>query len=136
MFVAWSEKVLSRPVRLATRIMDRLRVSALMQRIRRLNLNPEQEKELETSVEYKAASVADFNTSLTNCLAVEFNKRAVPGAQHSHWIDVLMTGGELVHCHMDTIDKLEKMIAENELKKKKAQVPSAVKPDAAALVKN
>lgn len=97
-----------------------MRVSALMNRVRKLALKKEQEQEIERSIEYKEAAVADFNTAMSNCLAIEFNKRNVPGAQHSHWLDVLMTGGELVHCHMDTVDKLEKMIAANEAERQKA----------------
>ena len=119
-FVAWTEKFLSRPIKLLTKICDRVRCSTLMMRVRKLGLSKDQEKEIEGDIKYKQEVVDDFNASLTTCLTVELNKRMVRGAEHSHWLDVVMTGGELVMIHMNTVDKLEKMIAENDLKKKTA----------------
>ena len=122
MFVAWSEKVLARPIKLLTKIVDRFRCSALMLRVRKLGLTPPQEKEIEAEIKYKQEVVDDFNAALTTCVVVELNKRRVPGAEHSHWLDVAMTGGELVLTHLNTVDKLEKMIAENAAKN---QLPAA-----------
>ena len=111
--VPWTEKVLQRPVRLLTKILDRVRTSSLMQRIRKLDLTKDQEKEIEGDIAYKAEVLADFNNAVANCAAIEMNKRNVAGAQHSHWLDVVFTGGELVNLHLSTVDKLEKMVAEN-----------------------
>ena len=113
LFVAWSEKLLARPIKLLTKIIDRLRVSALMQRVRKLNLKPEQEKEVEKKFRYKEEVITDFNTALANCAAIELNKRNVGGAQHGHWLDVALTGGELVAVHLEAVDYLEKIIGEN-----------------------
>ena len=116
MFVGWTEKVLARPIKLLTKIVDRFRCSALMLRVRKLGLTPPQEKEIEAEIKYKEEVVNDFNAALTTCVVVELNKRRVPGAEHSHWLDVVMTGGELVLTHMNTVDKLEKMIVQNAAK--------------------
>ena len=117
MFVAWTEKIIARPVKLLTKIVDRVRCSALMKRIRKLSLNPDQVKEIEGDIKFKQEALDDFNAALANCVTVELNKRRVAGAAQSHWLDVVMTGGELVAVHLSTVDKLEKMILENEAKK-------------------
>ncbi len=111
-FVAWKNTMLERPVKLLTKIIDRFRCSKLMERVRKLGFDKETEAEAEKRIAYKAEQIADFNTALTNCALVELNKRNVPGAQHSHWLELAMTGGELVNCHLDTVDWLEKKILE------------------------
>lgn len=115
-FVAWTVATLLRPIKLLTKICDRIRLSSLMVRVRKLGLTKDQEKEVEADFAYKAEAVADFNNALANCATVELNKRRVPGAEHSHWLDVLISGGELVSCHLTAVDKLEKMVAENAAK--------------------
>ena len=92
-----------------------------MKRVRKLKLTKDQEKEMEQRFQYKAEALQDFNSALSNCVTIEFNKRRVPGAEHSHWLEVVMTGGELVAVHLDALDALEKMIlanAENQPKEK------------------
>lgn len=113
LFVAWTEKLLQKPVQLLTKIVDRFRCWSLMQRIRKLKLTKEQEQSIESDLRWKGEAVADFNVALTNCLTIEFNRRQVRGAENAHWIDVAMSGGELVLAHLNTLDTLEKMIAAN-----------------------
>jgi hypothetical protein len=64
LFVAWSAKMIERPVKLFSRIVDRLRVSALMQRVRKLKLGKELEDEAEKRFVFKAEAVNDFNAAL------------------------------------------------------------------------
>lgn len=109
-FVAWTAKMLERPVKLFTKIVDRFRTSRLMERVRKLGLGKEVEDEAEKRMRYKDEQVSDFNAALTNCAVIELNKRQIAGAQHSHWLELVMTGGELMNCHMDTVDWLEKQI--------------------------
>ena len=126
LFVAWSAKMIERPVKLFSRIVDRLRVSALMQRVRKLNLGKEIEDEAEKRFAFKAEAVNDFNAALTNCAVIELNKRRVAGAQHSHWVELAMTGGELVAVTLDQMDWLEKQIlqkAESEKRKTETVKP-------------
>jgi hypothetical protein len=109
-FVAWTLAPLLRVTKLVTKIIDRVRVSSLMQRVRKLGLTKEQEKEVEQDFQYKEAAVADFNNAVANAAVIELNKRRVAGAEHSHWLDVVITGGELVSCHLAAVDRLEKLV--------------------------
>lgn len=111
-FVSWSEKILGRPIKLATRILDRFRVGKLMERIRRLGLEKADEAEAEKRIAYKQQQLDDFNAAMTNCAVVELNKRSVRGAEHGHWLELAMTTGELVNCHLDNVDWLEKKLLE------------------------
>lgn len=111
--------MLERPTRLFTRIVDRFRTGALMRRIHKLGLPKDVESEAEKRMRYKEDQIADFNSALSNCMVIELNKRRVPGAEHSHWLELGMTGGELINCHLDTVDWLEKQIlAKAEAEKK------------------
>lgn len=127
-FVAWTQKMLERPVKLLTKIGERLRVAALMDRVRKLGLPKDVETEAEKRMRYKEEQIADFNAALTNCAIIELNKRTVPGAQHSHWLELAMTGGELVNCHLDTVDWLEKQIIAQAEAKAKAESAQAGAP--------
>ena len=93
-------------------------------RVKKLGLDKKQEAEIADDFKYKTEVVEDFNAAVANCVTVELNKRRIGGAEHSHWLDVLMTGGELVSIHLDTVDKLEKMLLANaELKKANEPTP-------------
>ncbi len=114
--------MLERPTKLFTKIVDRFRVAALMERVRKLALPKDVEAEAEKRMRYKEEQIADFNAALTNCAIIELNKRTVPGAEHAHWLELAMTGGELVNCHLDTVDWLEKQILQKaESEKQKAE---------------
>ncbi len=117
--------MLERPVKLLSKIVDRFRVGRLMERIRKLGLDKADEAEAEKRIRYKEEQLNDFNAALTNCAVVELNKRRAPGAEHSHWLALAMTTGELVNCHMDNVDWLEKKLLEK-----------AERENAAAVVKN
>ena len=121
-FVSWSEKILGRPIKLLTRIVDRFRVGKLMERIRRLGLDKADEVEAEKRIAYKQQQVDDFNSALTNCAVIELNKRRAPGAEHGHWLELAMTTGELVNCHLDNVDWLEKKLLEKAEREKAAAV--------------
>ena len=120
--MSWSEKILGRPIKLLTRIVDRFRVGKLMERIRRLGLDKADEVEAEKRIAYKQQQVDDFNAALTNCAVVELNKRRAPGAEHGHWLELAMTTGELVNCHLDNVDWLEKKLLEKAEREKKLEV--------------
>jgi hypothetical protein len=81
-----------------------------MERVKKLGLGKDVEAEAEKRMRYKEEQISDFNAALTNCATIELNKRQVGGAQNTHWLEVAMTGGELVSCHMDTVEWLEKQI--------------------------
>jgi hypothetical protein len=114
-FVAWTSGLLKKPAALLTRIADRFRCSSLMKRVKKLGLTPAQEKEFERDIAFKEKSVEDFAVALSESATVILNTYNVPGSQHSHFVNLAMTGGELVAVHLSTLDKLEKLIAENKL---------------------
>ncbi|MGH7977468.1 MAG: hypothetical protein ACREC8_12515 [Limisphaerales bacterium] len=93
--------------------MDRLRVSSLMRRVRKLDLTEKQQNEIERDLKYKQELVDDFNSAFSNTLTIELNRFNVPGAQHSHYIDLVMRGCELALTHFNTVERLEKMLLEN-----------------------
>ncbi len=121
-FVEWTLKPLERLVKVATKIADRLRVAGLMSRLKKIGFDKETKEEAEKRFTYKAEQVADFNAAVANATVIELNKRRVPGGEHSHWLEVLMTGGELVSCHLDTVDWLEKKLLEKAEREQAADV--------------
>lgn len=132
LFVPWGQKLLEKPARLLTKIADRLRVWSLMKHIRKIGLTPEEEKEIEAELKYKDEVLADFNAALAEAATIELNKRNVAGAQHSHWVNLSMTGGELVLLHLQSLDRIEKLV----LAKRDALQKEVVAAEAKASSKN
>jgi hypothetical protein len=110
LFIPWSQKLLEKPAKLLTKIIDRCRCWTLMKKVRQCGLTPEQEKEIAADLKWKDEVVADFNLALAECAVQELNKRRVPGAQNSHWVNLAMCGGEMAMAHMQALDRLEKML--------------------------
>ena len=125
--VTWSQKLLEKPARLLTKIADRVRCWSLMKKVRQCGLTPEQEKEIADDLKWKDEVVTDFNQALAECATVELNKRQVPGAANSHWVNLAMCGGEMVLTHMQALDRLEKILLE-----KKRQLQAEIKDKTAA----
>ena len=78
-----------------------------------LNLTPEQKKEIADDLKFKDEVVSDFQTALADAASIELNKRRVSGGEYSHWLNLAMCGGELALVHVQTLDRLEKMVAAN-----------------------
>lgn len=110
MFVPWSTRVLEKPARLLTKIIDRVRVWSLTKKIRTLELAAKDEKEILADLAWKDSAVADFNAALAEAATVELNKRTVPGAQNSHWLALAMSGGELVYAHTEALNRIEALV--------------------------
>lgn len=121
LFVLWSQKLLEKPARLLTKIADRIRCWSLMKRVRKLGLTPDQEKEIAADLKWKDEVTADFNAALAECATVELNKHRVSGSQNAHWFNLAMSGGEMAMVHMQTLERLEKMVAVNETDKAEAK---------------
>lgn len=113
LFVAWSQKLLERPAKLVTKIADRVRCWSLMKKIRQLGLTPDQEKEIAADLKWRDDVTADFNSALAECATIELNKRRVPGSENSHWLNLAMCGGEMALVHVQTLERIEKMVAAN-----------------------
>ena len=127
LFVPWSQKLLEKPARLLTKIGDRFRCWSLARKIRRLNLDAEAEKEILSDLAYKEEVTADFSAALAECATVELNKRRIGGAENSHWVNLAMTGGELVAVHLQSLDRLEKMLLEKQKAEKQKAAEAAKK---------
>ena len=110
MFVPWSTRVLEKPARLLTKIIDRVRVWSLTKKIRTLELAAKDEKEILADLAWKESAVADFNAALAEAATVELNKRTVPGAANSHWLALAMSGGELVYAHTEALNRIEALV--------------------------
>ncbi len=110
--VPWTTKTLEKPARLFTKIIDRVRCFALAKKIRALKLSPKDEAEILADIKWQETAANDFSAALADCAQVELNKRRVPGAENSHFINLAMCGGELATAHFATLDRLEKMMAE------------------------
>jgi hypothetical protein len=113
LFVPWTERHVKPLADLAMRIVDRFRVGSLMKRVKKLNLTPPAEKEIERDLAWKEKALADFNQALTESAVTELNRRTVKGAEHSHWGRLAMCGGELYLAHTAALDRLEKLVLEN-----------------------
>ncbi|MEN9575639.1 MAG: hypothetical protein RL514_3494 [Verrucomicrobiota bacterium] len=102
--------MLERPAQLAVRIADRLRVAALMKRLDESPVPVPVRDEVKKSLALAEAAKKDFAFAIAHAATVELNTRSIGGAQHSHWLDVAMTGAELVNSHLQTVEKIDELI--------------------------
>lgn len=108
--VPWTVKLLEKPARLVTRILDRLRVASLRKKIDASPLPPELKKEVAADLEWKQQAREDFAMCLADCAQIELNKRRVPGSDNAHWINLSICGGELALAHIEVCERLDKLI--------------------------
>lgn len=120
-FVAWSQKLLEKPAKLLVKISERFLGLARSKQVRKLNLAPEREKKILEALKWGDEVKADFAQSLAECTTIELNRRMVPGAQHSHWITLAMSLGELAHHEMNNSALIEKLVLEDRAEKAKAE---------------
>ena len=113
MFVPWAQKKLEKPAALVTKIIDRVRSWHLMKKVKKLGLTPDQEKEIAADLKWKDEVVQDFNMALAECATIEMNKRRVHGSEHAHLVNLAMCSGEMVLVHLQTMERLEKMVVAN-----------------------
>ena len=102
--------MLERPARLMVRIGDRLRVAALVKRLDASPVPVPVRDEVKKSLALADAAKTDFANALAHAATVELNTRSIGGAQHSHWLDMAMTGAELVNAHLQTVEKIDELI--------------------------
>ena len=102
--------MLERPARLLVRIGDRLRIASLCKRLDASRVPDAVKKPVKESLAFSDAAKNDFAAALAHCATVELNTRSIGGAQHSHWLDVAMTGAELFNAHLQTVEKIDELI--------------------------
>lgn len=107
--VAWNARLLEKPARLLTRILDRFRQMDIFRRLDKTSLPPALKAEIKADAAWKEDARNDFAGALAECATVELNRRAV-GAQNAHWINLGMSGGELALAHFALCDRIDKLV--------------------------
>jgi len=120
LFVPWGQKLLEKPAKLIGKIVERWRSYSRSAQVKKLKLTPAAEKEVLERMQWREDVVNDFSVALADCATVELNKRRVPGAENSHWINLVMTTGELVSLEMANSALIEKLILEDKAKQAEA----------------
>jgi hypothetical protein len=115
LFVPWSVKLLSKPARLATRVIDRLRSLAITRKLDKAKLPEDVTAEVKKDLRWRDEAVNDFGDALAECVAIELNQRQI-SARHSHWLNLAISGGELALGHFAVCDRIDKLIKAAEKK--------------------
>jgi hypothetical protein len=116
-FTPWQQRLLEKPARLLAKIVDRAREFARTKQIKRLKLAPEREKKIVTALKIREEVLNDWSASLAECTAIELNKHQIGGAQHSHWITLAMSTGEIVVHEIETSRLIESLVLEDRAEK-------------------
>ena len=122
--------MLERPARLLVRIGDRLRIAALCKRLDASPVPDAVKQPVKASLALADAAKNDFAAALAHAATVELNTRSIGGAQHSHWLDVAMTGAELVNAHLQTVEKIDELILACATEAEKRSAPESKTPGA------
>jgi hypothetical protein len=112
--VPWSCRLLEKPAKLLTRILDRLRSGSLFNRIDASPLPAEIKAEIKRDIPWKDAARDDFAVCLADCATIELNKRRVNGADNAHWLNLALAGGELGLAHVDLCNRIDKLVEESQ----------------------
>jgi hypothetical protein len=126
--VLWNPRLLEKPAKLVTRIVDRLRFAALSKKLDHPKLPAEMRAEIRRDIAFPAEALADFSNALADCAAVELNKRGV-GATQSHWLTLAGSVVELGAHHLATMERLDKLIAKLDEEPAKPAEPAKVQPE-------
>lgn len=108
--VLWNPRLLEKPAKLVTRIVDRVRKSAFRKKLDHPKLPADLKAEIERDLQLPNEALADFSAALADCAAVELNKRGV-GATQSHWLTLAGSVVELGTHHLQAMERLDKLIA-------------------------
>ena len=107
--VPWTAKILQRPARLLTRILDRVKKWDIMRRLDKSRLPESVKKEIASDIEWADGAKDDFANALAECASIELNRRGV-SAQHSHWVNLALSAGELGLAHITLCERIESAI--------------------------
>lgn len=107
--VPWTARLLQKPARLLTRILDRMRKWDLFRRLDKSKLPESFKAEIKSDCEWKDAAKEDFADALAECAAIELNKHQV-SSQNSHWVNLALSAGELAMAHIAVCERIDKAI--------------------------
>lgn len=104
--------MLKKPAALLLRIVDRLRKMQLNKKIDKLIgvLTKDEIAEVKKDFEWQEAARKDFEESLAEVAALGLNKYGV-SAEHAPFVNLAMSGGELLYAHISGLERLDKMYA-------------------------
>lgn len=114
--VLWNPRLLEKPAKLVTRIVDRLRTAPLVKKLDHPKLPSEMRAECQKSIQLPPEALADFSHALADCAAVELNKRGV-GAGQSHWLTLAGSAAEVIAHTLSASERIDKLIATLEAEK-------------------
>jgi hypothetical protein len=114
--VLWNPRLLEKPAKLVTRIVDRLRTAPLVKKLDHPRLPSEMRAECQKSIQLPPEALADFSHALADCAAVELNKRGV-GAGQSHWLTLAGSAAEVIAHTLSASERIDKLIAKLEEEK-------------------
>jgi hypothetical protein len=111
-FVAWTTGMLKKPAALLVRILDRLRKMQLNKRIDKLLgvLSKDEIAEVKKDFEWQETARRDFEDSLAEVSALGLNKAEL-SAEYAPFVNLAMSGGELLYAHISGLERLDKMYA-------------------------
>ena len=109
--VPWTTKLLEKPARLFTRVLNRLAQMQIGSRLAKTTLPPKLQEEIRAEAEWKEGAINDFAASLSEVATIELNKRNVP-AQHAHWSNLAISAGELVLAHVTLCNRIDRLVKE------------------------
>lgn len=80
-----------------------------MRRLDKSRLPESVKKEIASDIEWSEGAKEDFANSLAECATIELNRRGV-NAQHSHWVNLGLSAGELALAHITLCERIESAI--------------------------
>jgi hypothetical protein len=116
-FVPWHTRLLEKPAKLLAKILDRTRGFYRAKQVRKLALTPSREKKILDALKWSDDLKADFVTAASDCAVIELNRRQVPGAEHGHWITLVMCCGEMINHELQTSSLIESLVLEDRAEK-------------------
>ena len=112
--VPWSVRVLQKPARLITRVIDRLRQIHLFKKLDKAQLPEPVARELKKDLAWSEAAVNDFADALAECAAIELNKAQISSV-NQHWINLGITGAELMASHFSLASRIDQLVLATKL---------------------
>ena len=107
--VPWSVRLLQKPARLITRVIDRLRQWHLLKKLDKANIPAPIKAEMKADIQWSEKAQGDFSDALAECAAIELNKAQVTSV-NQHWINLAITGGELAVAHFALAARIDELI--------------------------
>jgi len=107
--VPWSVRLLQKPARLLTRVIDRLRQLHLFKKLDKANIPAPIKDEIKRDMQWSEKAQGDFSDALAECVAIELNKAQITSV-NQHFINLGITAGELAVAHFSLASRIDELI--------------------------